>query len=395
MSDFPDTPVCKTLLPYARHYIDDDDIAAVVEVLKSPFLTTGPQVERLEKKLCELTGARYAVAVSNGTAALHAACSAAGIGKGDEVIVTPMTFAASANCILYCGGTPVFADIDPDTWNISPAEIEKRVTPRTKAVIAVDYTGQAVAHDEIRAVCERHGLILIEDAAHAVGTMYRDKYVGNLADMTAFSFHPVKTVTCGEGGAILTNDEGYHRALMHFRLHGQTRVPQEMTRYPFKGYYEQVELGYNYRMTDFQAALGVSQLNKLERFVRRRAEIVRMYGEAFSQMPELIVQKEIPESKTARHLYILRLNPERLTAGRDEFFAALGGENVGLQVHYIPVYYHPYYQALGYKKGLCPQAEALYENIVTIPLFYALTDGDVRDIITAVRKTVDKFRKQA
>ncbi len=386
-------PTREDFIPYGKQYIDEDDIRAVNGVLRSPYLTTGPKVEEFENKLCELTGAKYAVVISNGTAALHAACYAAGITEGDEVITTPITFAASANCVLYCGGKPVFADIDPDTWNIDPKEIEKKITNKTKAVIAVDFTGQAVQLDEIKGICKKHNLILIEDAAHSLGTKYKGVPVGGIADLTTFSFHPVKTITCGEGGAILTNNEEFYKKMQLFRSHAITRDPFLLTQNPFEGYNEQIGLGYNYRMTDFQAALGISQLKKLEVFSKRRAEIVRQYNKAFSETPQLIIQKEIPESDTVRHLYIIRIKSDSLKVGRDEIYKALNAENIGLQVHYIPVYYHPYYQALGYKRGICPVAEALYEEIITIPLYYSLTDEDVRSVIEAVRKVINHYRK--
>lgn len=387
-------PIREVFIPYGKQYVDDSDIEAVNRVLGSPYLTTGPKVEEFEKKLCEITGAKYAVAIANGTAALHAACYAAGIKQGDEVITTPITFAASANCILYCGGTPVFADIDHDTWNIDPKEIEKKITSKTKAVIAVDFTGQAAQLDEIREICIRHKLILIEDAAHALGTKYKGTPVGNIADLTTFSFHPVKTITCGEGGAITTNDESLYKKMKRFRAHGITREISEMSQNPFNGYSEQTELGYNYRMTDFQAALGVSQLDKLWIFSKKRSEIVNKYNEAFSKIPQLIIQQEISESDTTRHLYILRIKPSLLKADRNEIYRALNAENIGLQIHYIPVYYHPYYQSLGYTKGLCPVAEALYEEIITIPLYYSLTDEDVDSVIEAVKKVIEYYSIQ-
>lgn len=386
-------PTRTEFIPYGKQYIDENDIQAVNEVLKSPYLTSGPKVQEFENKLCEFTGAKYAVAISNGTAALHAACVAVGISIGDEVITTPITFAASANCVLYCGGTPVFADIDPYTWNIDPKEIEKKITSKTKAVIAVDFTGQAVQLDEIKEICKKHNLILIEDAAHSIGTKYKGVPVGGIADLTTFSFHPVKTITCGEGGAILTNNEEFYKKMQLFRSHSITRDPDLMTKNPFNGYNEQVELGFNYRMTDFQAALGLSQLKKLWVFSNRRSEIVRKYNEAFLKIPQLKIQKEIPESETTRHLYIIRIKSESLKVGRDGIYKALNAENVGLQVHYIPVYYHPYYQSLGYKKGLCPVAEELYEEIITIPLYYSLKDEDVESIIEAVNKVIDYYRK--
>lgn len=390
---FGGTPVRETPIYYGRQCIEEDDIEAVVATLKSDLITCGPRAAEFEKNLCKVTGAKYAVAVSNGTAALHLAALTAGFTRGDEVIVSPITFAASANCVLYCGAKPVFADINPETYNIDPASIRKLITPRTKGIVAVDFTGQAVQLDEIRQIAQEHHLILIEDAAHAIGTKYKGQPVGSIADMTCFSFHPVKTVTGGEGGAITTDKEELYRKLLRLRTHGITRNQSEMV-HPTdaKWYNEQVELGFNYRITDFQAALLISQLNKLSRFSARRREIVKRYDEEFGKMPELVVQKEIPESDTTRHLYILRLNPERLTCDRRQFFDALYAENVCPQVHYMPVYYHSYYEKLGYKKGICPNAEKLYEEIMSIPLYFSLTDKEVEDTICAVKKVVAYYR---
>lgn len=391
---FGGTPVFDQKIGYGRQSINDADIQAVIDVLQSDFLTCGPKLEEVERKLCRITGAKYAVLISNGTAALHAACYAASIQSGDEVITTPITFAASANCALYCGAKPVFADIDPETYNISPEKIEEKITDRTRAVVAVDFTGQAVELDPIREICRKHHLILIEDGAHSIGTKYNGTPVGSIADLTTFSFHPVKTVTAGEGGAVLTNDEEFYKKLLLFRSHGITRNENWMSGKPEGGwYYEQTDLGMNYRMTDIQAALLGSQLDRLETFAKRRREIVRMYDEAFQEMPEIIVQKEIPQSDTVRHLYLLRLNPERLKAGRKEIFDALTAENIGCNVHYIPVYYFPYYQKLGYQKGLCPNAEALYERLITIPLYFGMSDEDVQNVIQAVKKVLNYYRK--
>lgn len=388
------TPIRENKLFYGRQCIEQDDIDAVVATLKSDLITCGPQVTAVEEKLCKITHAKYAVVVANGTAALHLAAMAAGIKEGDEVIVSPITFAASANCVLYCGGTPVFADINPETYNISPDSIRKCITEKTKAVVAVDFTGQAVELDEIRAICKEHNLILIEDAAHSIGTLYNGQPVGSIADMTCFSFHPVKTVTGGEGGAITTNDETIYRKLMRLRTHGITRNIDEMVNPSDATWYnEQVELGYNYRMTDFQAALLGSQLNKLPRFSKRRKEIVAAYDKAFSEIPELFVQREIPESDTTRHLYILRLNLDKLTCTRREFFDALYAENTCPQVHYLPVYWHSYYEKLGYEKGICPHAEKLYNEIMSIPLYPSMTDADIQDVINAVKKLVNYYKK--
>lgn len=387
-------PVRDTKLFYGHQYIDDADIEAVCEVLRSDYLTCGPKVAALEAKLCEITGAKYAVVCSNGTAALHMAALAAGVGAGDELITTPITFAASANCGLYCGAVPVFADINPRTYNIDPGSVREKITERTKAVVAVDFTGQAAELDPLLALCRERRIVLIEDAAHSIGTKYKGRPVGSIADMTTFSFHPVKTVTGGEGGAVLTDSPEYYQKLLLARSHGITREVGLLER-PSHGpwYCEQIDLGYNYRLTDIQCALILSQIDKLERFSGRRREIVEQYNEAFSKMPELFVQEEIPESDTTRHLYILRLVPERLRIDRKGFFEALGAENICCNVHYIPVYRHPYYEKLGYKEGLCPNAEKLYNEILSLPLYYALTDQDVADVIEAVTKIVAYYRK--
>lgn len=391
---FGGKPVRENKISYGKQYIDEDDVKAVVEALQSDLITCGPRVEKLEQMLCEVTGAKHAVVVCNGTAALHLAALAAGIQEGDEVIVSSVTFAASSNCVLYCGGTPVFADINPETYNIDPESVRRLITPKTKAVVAVDFTGQAVELDEIRAICKEHNLLLIEDAAHSIGTKYNGQPVGSIADMTTFSFHPVKTVTAGEGGAIMTNDDDLYRKLKLLRTHGITRDITEMKNPSDAAWYnEQICLGFNYRMTDFQAALLISQLHKLQAFSARRKEIVAMYDEAFKDISEIIVQKEIKESDTTRHLYIIRLNLELLKCDRRQFFDALYAENTCPQVHYLPVYMHSYYQGLGYKQGLCPEAEKFYDASMSIPLYPALTDADVQDVITAVKKVVDYYRE--
>ena len=389
------TPVRDTKIYYGRQCIEEDDIQAVVDVLRGDYLTTGPNVAGMERALEKYTGAKHAVAVSNGTAALHCACIAAGIGPGDEVITTPITFAASANCALYCGAKPVFADIDPDTYNIDPKSIEKNITPRTKAVVAVDFTGQVVKVREIREICDRYNLVFIEDAAHSIGTKYKGRMVGTLADLTCMSFHPVKTVTSGEGGAILTDNDELYQKLVLAHTHGITHDTALMEGGPHEGpwYYEEISLGYNYRITDFQAALFVSQLSKIDRFISRRKAIVDRYNEVFSQMPEIIVQKEIPESDTSRHLYIIRLNLNNLKCSRRQFFDAMAAENVQCQIHYIPVYWFPYYERLGYRRGICPVAEEIYQGIISIPLYPAMTDQDVDDVIAAVKKVVSAYRK--
>ena len=388
-------PVRKEKIYYGKQWVTEEDAKTVSEVLVSPYITCGPKVEEAERLLEKYTGAKHAVVCSNGTAALHCACIAAGVGPGDEVITTPLTFAASANCALYCGAKPVFADVNPETYNIDPESIKAHITDRTKAVVAVDFTGQAVELDEIKAICEEHGLILIEDAAHSIGTAYKGKMVGSIADMTTFSFHPVKTVTAGEGGAILTNDDELYKKLVLAHTHGITHDEELMEDAPHEGpwYYEEIALGYNYRMTDFQAALLMSQMKRIDGFKKRRQEIVKKYDEAFKEVPGIIVQKEIPESDTCRHLYIIRLDLEKLSCTRREFFDAMSAENVQCQIHYVPVYWFPYYRHLGYEKGLCPNAEEIYKGIMSIPLYPRMTDAEVEDTIHAVKKIAEYYAK--
>ncbi len=389
------TPVRSKKIFYGRQFIDENDINAVADVLRSDYITCGPKVTALEERLCEVTHARYAVAVSNGTAALHIACIAAGIGPGDEVITTPITFAASANCAVYCGATPVFADINPETYNIDPESIRAHITSKTKAVVAVDFTGQAVEVEKIRAICGEFGLIFIEDAAHSIGSTYNGEPIGSLADMTCFSFHPVKTVTSGEGGAVTTNNTELYKKLVLAHTHGITHDVEQMEDKNHEGpwYYEMIQIGYNYRMTDFQAALLLSQLDKLKRFSDRRKVIVKKYDAAFSKLQQIFVQKTIPQSDTTRHLYIIQLKLDQLKCTRREFFDAMAAENVQCQIHYVPVYWFPFYRNRGYVKGLCPKAEEMYKGIMSIPLYPALTDTDVDDVIYAVTKIVKYYRK--
>lgn len=387
-------PVRENKLYYSHQYIDQNDIDAAVAVLKSDYLTTGPHITECEEKLCRVTGAKYAVLCANGTAALHMACMAAGLGEGDELITTPITFAASANCALYVGAVPVFADILPDTYNLDPASVEEHITPKTRAVVAVDFGGQSVDQDAFLALKERYGFVYIEDGAHVIGTSYKGRPSGSIADMTTLSFHAVKTITGGEGGAVVTNSREYYEKLLLYRTHGITRDPAQMERTPDgPWYYEQIALAPNYRITDLQAAVISSQLDKLPQFAARKKEIVRRYDEAFSKLPGIIVQKETEGSDTVRHLYILQLNPEHISIDRRQFFDALGAENIICNVHYIPVYYFPYYEKLGYRKGLCPHAEELYSRMLTIPLYYAMSDQDVEDVICAVTRIAEYYAK--
>lgn len=382
-----------TYLPYGKQYLDEEDIETVIKVLKGDYLTTGPSIKEFEETVANYVGSKYAVAFSNGTAALHGACFAAGITVGDEVITTPITFAASANCIRYVGGTVVFADIDEQTYNIDHKEIEKKITDKTKAIIPVHFTGQPVNLDAIHSIAEKHDLIVIEDAAHALGASYKGKKVGALSDMTMFSFHPVKHVTTGEGGIITTNNENYYQKLVQFRSHGITRDKELLEENHGPWYYDMQFLGYNYRMTDIQAALGVSQMKKLDKFIERRKEIVKKYNEAFAKIPEIVMPYQSPDSDSSWHLYILKLNLNNLTNNRKEIFEKLIDLNIGVNVHYIPVHTLMYYQQLGYKKGSLPKAEALYEEIITLPLFPKMTNEDIFDVIEAVKTVITQVKK--
>ncbi len=394
-------------IPYGRQSIDDADIEAVVQVLKSDYLTTGPAVAAFEKKVADYVGAKYAVAVSNGTAALHVACLAAGIGEGDEVITTPITFAASANCVLYCGGTPVFADIDPDTYNISPEELESKITPQTKAIIPVHYTGQPCDMDTILEIARKHDLLVIEDGAHALGASYKGKKIGSIADMTCFSFHPVKPVTTGEGGMIVTDNEELYRKLVLYRSHGITRDNDMMQQYedqlqqssdqvlqeaadmlrgdvmdPGGWYYQQLELGYNYRITDISCALGASQMDKLDHFLERRRQIAKKYDEAFADIPQIKTPWQQEGCQSGWHLYMI----QTMERSRREVFDGLRQAGIGVNVHYIPVYRHPYYQRNGYAGVHCLNAEAFYERAVSLPIFPGLTGSQQDYVIEHVIK---------
>lgn len=379
-----------SLLPYGQQWLDEADIESVIDVLRSDFLTQGPAIQAFEQKVADYVGAKYGVAFTNGTAALHGACFAAGIGVGDEVITTPLTFLASSNCVLYQGGTPVFCDINLETYNMDPNELEGKITPNTKAIIAVDFAGQPAEMDRITELARQHGLIVIEDAAHSLGADYDGRKVGTWADMTMFSFHPVKHVTTGEGGLIVTDNEEFYRKLIQFRSHGMTRNPDEMTRNDGPWYYEMQSLGYNYRMTDIQAALGVSQMDKLDRFVQRRREIIELYNRELADIPGLVLPYQHPKANSSWHLYVVRFLPEFSEHNRREIFEKLRSLNIGVNVHYIPVYLQPYYRELGYSEGLCPNAERYYKTAITLPLFPKMTDDDVGYVINAIKAISNK-----
>ncbi|WP_322906524.1 UDP-4-amino-4,6-dideoxy-N-acetyl-beta-L-altrosamine transaminase [Paenibacillus campi] len=386
-----EAPVQRTaMLPYGQQWLDEDDINAVVQVLRGDWITQGPMIPAFEQKVADYVGATYAVAFTNGTAALHGACFAADIGPGDEVITTPMTFIASSNCVLYQDGIPVFADIDPCTYNIDPDQVETLITPNTRAIIGVDFTGQPVAADRLRQVADQHGLVFIEDAAHSIGASYKGTKVGKWAHMTMFSFHPVKHVTTGEGGVIVTDDEAYYRKLVQFRNHGMTKEPAELLNNEGGWYYEMQTLGYNYRMTDLQAALGVSQMDKLDSFIARRREIVQLYQSELEGLEGIVLPYQAPDAESSWHLYSIRWLPEQFNCSRRELFDQLRKLNIGVHVHYIPVYLQPYYQQLGYPKGLCLNAEHYYATCMTLPLFPKMTEQDVMDVCKAVHQVYEQ-----
>lgn len=369
------------MIPYGKQTIEQDDIQAVVDVLKSDFLTTGPKIAEFEQTVADYVGAKYAVAISNGTSALHAACFAAGIGPGDEVITTPLTFAASANCVLYCGGTPVFADVDPKTYNIDPEDIRRKITDRTKAIIAVHLAGQPCDMDAIHSIAREHGLIVIEDGAHALGSVYKGKKVGSMSDMTTFSFHPVKPITTGEGGMIVTDNEDFYKKMVLFRSHGITRDDSMMTRNDGPWFYQQFDLGYNYRITDIQCALGCSQMKKLDRFLARRKKIVARYNEAFADCDNIITPYQLSDTESGWHLYIVQVK----NCDRRQVFENMREKGIGVNVHYIPVYMHPYYQEHGYENVHCANAEEIYSHIISLPLYPGLTSEQQDYVIDTLK----------
>ncbi|MBW4080589.1 UDP-4-amino-4,6-dideoxy-N-acetyl-beta-L-altrosamine transaminase [Paenibacillus sp. S150] len=384
-------PVRGRYLPYGRQVIDEEDIKSVIKVLQSDFITTGPAIEQFEADIARFTGAKYAVAFSSGTAALHGACFAAGIGEGDEVITTPMTFAASANCVLYQGGQPVFVDIDPLTYNLDPTLIKQNITEKTKAIIPVHFTGQPAELDEIIKIAREKKLVVIEDAAHALGAKYKNRSIGSIGDMTMFSFHPVKHITTGEGGMITTNNEKFYEKLLQFRTHGITRNQGLLRKNDGPWYYEMQFLGFNYRITDIQVSLGISQLKKIDGFIEKRKQLAEFYTKELGPIEEIILPHQLSHVDSSWHLYVLRLQLSKLTAGRKEIFQALQKENIGVNVHYIPVYLHPYYESLGFQKGICPVAESCYEEFITLPLFAGMDHRDVMDVVDAVKKVISHY----
>src|ERR1700722_15462956 len=387
------TPVRKTLLPYGHQSIGEDDIRAVVDVLRSDWLTTGPKVAEFEEALASWLGVKHAVSFSSGTAALHGAAFAAGLKPGDEAITTPMTFAATANCVLYQGAIPVFADVCPDTLNLDPEEVDTHVTPRTKAVLPVDYAGHPADMNAMRELASRHGLVVIEDASHALGAEYRGSRTGSTADMTVFSFHPVKHLTTGEGGMVATELDDFAETLRRFRNHG---ISSDARQRQANGqwHYEMILLGFNYRLTDVACALGLSQLRRLNENLARGRAIAAGYDAAFRGLVAITVPAVRGDVNPAWHLYPIRLNLEKLNADRSQIFKALRAENIGVNVHYIPVHFHPYYREnFGERTGSFPVAEDAYDRLISLPMFHGMADQDVEDTVRAVRKVVSHYQR--
>jgi perosamine synthetase len=385
------SPVRASFLPYGRQSIEESDIEAVVEVLRSDWLTTGPKVAEFEEAFAARVGAAYAVSFTSGTAALHGAAFAAGLKPGDEAITTPMTFAATANCVLYQGATPVFADVSRDTLNIDPEKLAEKISSQTRAILPVDFAGHPADLAAILELARERGLIVIEDACHALGAEYRGKKVGSLANMTAFSFHPVKHITTGEGGMVTTNDARLVETLRRFRNHGiSTDARQRQS--AGQWFYEMVLLGYNHRLPDIGCVLGIEQLKRLDANLARRREIAAEYTAAFRELPGVIAPVVRADVNPAWHLYAIRLDLEKLTAGRAQIFRALRAENIGVNVHYIPVHMHPYYrERFGFCGSEFPVAEDAYERLITLPMFHAMTGQDVKDVIAAVTKVLSTY----
>ena len=387
------TPVRSTLLPYGRQTIDESDIQAVVDTLRSDWLTTGPKVNEFEEAFAAWVGARYAVSFSSGTAALHGAAFAAGLEAGDEAITSPLTFAATANCVLYQQATPVFADVSADTLNLDPEQVRRAVTSRTKALLPVDYAGHPADLETMREIAERNGLTVIEDACHALGAEYRGRRIGGVSHMTVFSFHPVKHLTTGEGGMVTTDNVAFAETLQKFRNHGISSHARDRQR-EGQWHYEMVLLGFNYRLTDIACALGLRQLGKLEGNLVRRREIAARYAAELGAVRGIAIPAVREEVLPAWHLYAVRLELGKLSAGRGEIFRALRAENIGVNVHYIPAHLHPYYkERFGYRGGEFPVAEAAYESLISLPMFHGMTDGDVEDVVRAVEKVLGHYAR--
>jgi len=380
-------------IPYGKQQIDDADIEAVVAALKSDWLTTGPMVESFEKEFADYTGAKHAVALSSGTAALHALVYAAGIGPGDEVIVPAITFAATANAVVYQGGTPVFCDVSEETLLINPEDVKSRITPKTKAIIAVDYAGQPCDYDSLTEIAGNNDILLYSDACHALGSSYRGKKQSEIVNMATFSFHPVKHITTGEGGMVITSDEEMASKMRAFRNHG---ISTDYKTRESEGtyFYEMVELGYNYRLTDIQSALGLSQLKKLDGWIQRRREIAAIYNSHFAKIAAVELLAVNEGAYHVYHLYVIKLRLEELSADRLAVFKKLREQGLGVNVHYLPVHLHPYYREnFGTYPGICPKAEEAYRAIISLPLYAGMTDEEVEKVIEVFSGVIESFRK--
>lgn len=378
-------PVRTAMLPYARQSLSPEDVTAVTEALKSDWLTSGPLVEKFEQEFAERVGAKYAVSCSSGTAGLNLAYAALGLGSGDEIVAPVMTMAATTNAAMFLGAQPRLTDVDERTLLLDPGKAAGAVTPRTKAIVAVDYAGQACDYEELQMLADKKGLKLVADACHSLGGKWRDRPVGTLADLSVFSFHPVKHITTGEGGMVTTNDAGLADKLRLFRNHGiSSDFRQREKRKTWK--YEVVELGYNYRLTEFQAALGRSQLGRLQLFLARRRQIAETYDRALKETGYEPVWTA-RHARHAYHLYVVKMSEHGWSKNREDVFSALRAEGIGVNVHYIPLHMHPLYrQRLGYREGDFPAAEGAYQRLLTLPLFPSMTDSDVQDVISALRK---------
>lgn len=383
----------ESFLPYGKQWLDEKEINEVIDCLKSDWITTGPKMRLFEENFKKFKDSKYAIAVNSGTAALHISTSCIDIKPGDEVITTPLTFVASANCVVYRGGTPVFADIDTDTYNINPEEIKKKITQKTKAIIPVHFAGQPCKMDDITEIAEENDLYIIEDAAHAIDAEYKGRKIGNISDLTTFSFHPVKNITTAEGGMVTTNNDEFYEKLLMFRTHGISK--DAVNRFGKSGdfYYDMQYLGFRYNLSELHSALGIHQLDKLESFQRRRGEIVKIYNRELQNIEEIKIPFVKKNIKHSWHLYVIQLEIEKLRVNRDYIFKALREENIGINVHYIPVHYHSYYQnKFGFKKGILPNVEWLFPRILTIPLFPHMSDDDVYDVINALEKVIKYYR---
>ncbi len=379
------------MLQYSDIWIEEDDISAVTSVLKNGYVSSLPKVEEFEKKFADYIGTKYAVAFNSGTSALHASTFAIDIKKGDEAITTPMTFAATSNSILYQNGKPIFADINEKTYNIDPEEIRKRITKKTKAIIPVHYTGQPCDMDQINEIAKEHNLLVVEDASHAPGAIYKGKKAGTMSDLAVFSFHPVKHIATYEGGMVATNNQEFYEKIKLFRTHGITRDKSKMKCITEDAMWvsDQVFLGYNYRLTDIQAALGISQLKKLDRSLEIRRKYAKIYNEELEKLDFIVIPYQLPNTNSAWHLYEIQINQKKLGISRKQAFERLREAGIGVWVHYLPVYYYSYYQSLGYKKGICPNAEKLYENILSIPMFAKMSENDVYNVIKKIKSLRD------